>query len=446
MMGQKKGGRSATIKRPFWRSDSLERIKVFLPELVLSTLSFTCLTATISTPDGSDPGAIFVLALIAQTLTQCAIYAWTYLTTNESLQFSGWLVFPFLITMITLPVVFIRSMGIVSEDVVLALYVTSYAGVILFYSTRVRGVFIFLLMEILSVYTTVDLHGFALVLQLLGIAALVALFVVRSSAARITVTYREDAATTEKDGRRPRLSSPVLAAIVAAAIVGLCLSTAVTSFGVVRRWQAAHGAPSPQASEQVTNEGLGEQNSYDAAGEAQGESADTTPQEGLGEQPTSQDATPASKPNDTSSALSSTIIGAIALAVLVALAVLPFSGRILRRWRVGRRSGNADRVARVYLATLGRLNAAEIERSEEETPREFLEGHEAELEGLTALAGFGIDSWETLTNTYEKARYAEEDITDAELEECLQLYRALPKCIRTTIGWRRYLLGPFWHM
>jgi hypothetical protein len=139
-----------------------------------------------------------------------------------------------------------------------------------------------------------------------------------------------------------------------------------------------------------------------------------------------------------------------ALASALAVLGLPFMVRLLMRRRtrasISRERRASDRAARIYLETLSRLEALGIERSEDETPREFLILYEDELTKMTDQVGLDQSCWQTITDVYEKARYAELDATEPEIEACWQIYDALPKYARSSLGWFRYLAGPFWQM
>lgn len=451
-------GFTSTQNGSLVREDWRERLLVLLPELALMVVATTCM-GTILVHDGKSSvlaplAAIFIAQLFMQTL----MYALVYLTTNmnvatpEAALVSAMV--PVLIMMFGE-----RSGDALAQRMEFAVPVAMMAGSLLFACTRLRGTFVLLLLSVITLTEGVDQAEGGLLIHLLGIAALMAVFVLRFSATHISWDYQ---ATGAVDGKLETARSlPVFVQVAAMSVlVGmLCLAATVAVMPLVR---LGGNANTSQTTVATSSEGngtrLGEQR---ATGE--GELQDIPP---LTADPTSvehdeearePDAAERDEANAAESAsggqpyevLQSAAYTLMGLLMMAAIA-LPVPLNLLRR-RLARRAIEqeplvVDRVGRLYLGIVARLEAAGVPRDEAQTPLEFLDRHAGQLAEFTAPAGCTVDDWFTLTEAYERARYGGIDPTPSELDACWRLYDALPRCARMRRGLLRYLTSTFWRM
>jgi len=436
-----------TIRGPFWRDDARARLKAFLPELVLSIVAASCTVAAMVYRDNTSFVQIILFAVISQVFVQSLLYALIYLTNEPAMASMLGLFGIMLVAMLPNMTISGRPIGPLTEFATFDFYLFLSLGMTLFYLARLRGTLAYILMtEAFLGSETFDAGSPVMFMHFISMTAYLALFIVRSSSSRVTITSDTPSQHEPSEDTARRHVSPAAQAMLLAAAVGALSLAASLGFGWQQDWGRKADAPSsltltvdtePKGDSQPVGETTGE-------GELEG-----LPIDGLETSPAGDTGT--SSQADDGSGGSLGILGVLlAIVVVLALLGLPFAIRLLLRKRIRlsieREPSPADRAARIYLETLSRLKALGIERSEDETPREFLILYEDKLTRMTDQVGLDPNCWQTITDVYEKARYAELDATEPEIEACWQIYDALPKYARSSLGWFRYLAGPFWQM
>lgn len=425
--------KARSMRTPLWYPNAPTRIRALLPELALSVVAMTCMSTVLSYYDGTDLITLVMAMAAVQTLVQAILYACTYIV-----QDMRWVVFvPFLLVAMAIPV---SSMGAAiwgfSPVGTYAIPLSVGMGVMLFYLMRPRAGLIALLIELLVLGELVSEIPSLWAIHVVGLAAFAALLVMRSSATRITRSFvaEEAAASRSVDdaaddtGHATSMGIYGQVAALAAAATALCLAVALGG-----TWLTMPAMPADVAPAEAPTPAPQEEQSP----------AEMQPHDNT----TTAEQTRDTAPRETGSRAG---FGPLVLALLLAALALPVPVRLLMRARarraLAREPQAADRAAKLYQVIIARLHVAGIVRDEAETPRMFLEAHAEELEGLTTPAGIGLDAWTTLTETYEKARYAGLDPTPPELETCWRIYDALPVCVRVAVGWRSYLTSRFWRL
>lgn len=449
--------RTAAQREPFWRPDSRARVRAFLPELAASIVTATSFTSAISMSDGTNVGAFIFTAFVLQALLQTALYVCTYLVSNLTIACSSW----FLLSL-TLPLWSWLPTPLAFLDSASSEYapVCAMAGAVLFYATRSRGALVLAIIEMLAISAMDASSPETFVLRMVGLCGLATLLIMRSSPTRITIVHgaKPEQVTKAPDGASADGASPLFAQVgaVAASVCAICAALVIA--GGLVTWQgfgasATSTSSATQATQSATPDGThadGGTGDAASAGDAASVGDDARNDVGTSAQDgdlATQSGVPARSVRDAHAADFAlpiallVLLSAIGVPVLVRLAM-----RALARRSIAREPRPADRAARIYVGILRRLEAAGIERNEAETPREFLAHNETGLEELGGLAGIDLEAWATLTNVYEKTRYAELDVTESELELCWRLYDILPVCTRRLIGWPRYLAGAFWRL
>ena len=427
---------TGTPREPLWYPDVPARLRALLPELALSVVAMTCMTTIFGYHDGADLAALTMTMAATQLVVQTILYTCTYLVQDKR-----WaLALPYLLATMTTPIfAMVGAAWGFSPLTNYAIPISVGMSVLLFYLMRPRAGLVALLIEVLWLGALIADMPDPWAVHMVGLAALAALLVMRSSATHITRDFvAEETAPSldeDDDGDDGTHALPVdiyvQVAVLAACTAALCLAMA---FGGTWLTMPATPTdvtvtetPSPAPSEETPAETQGSDQPHEDA-----ESDVSTP-----------DAAPAQ-------AGARNLLRTLVLVLVLAALVLPFPVRLLMRTRarraLAREPRATDRAAKLYRAIIARLDAAGITRDETETPQRFLKKHAMELEEFTAPAGIGFDAWTALTDTYEKARYAGLDPTPAELETCWRIYDALPACAREAFGLRAYLIGPFWHM
>lgn len=421
-------------RRPFWHADWRARLRAMLPELPAAIVAAACIVVVLTASSDTDLATTFVIALISQVLVQAAMYVFTYLADMGS---HPWLPYAALLLVGIGPMfgvafshISTTLLGLPSLDTGLFSMIVFPVGAGVFWITRARPLFIFFVVELLSISDVLDEMTVAILpVHLAAMASIAILYVMRSSATRITMIFDErDLPETESDEQGGKTSALGLfgqVAGVAAAVVALCLAMSLAGLPLITRPENP-----PVATTQQETASAGESGQVDSAIEVSNNVQVNT--------------------GAASSSTRSTPPWWVLALVLLMLPTLPFAVHLLRRAHARRSLEHeplaADRAARLYLGIIARLEAAGIMRDEAETPAEYLARNGAELERLVAPADMALSSWTTLTDTYERVRYAGASPTEEELATCWQLYDALPICLRKQLGWPRYLLGAFWRM
>lgn len=457
---------SPAERGPLVHPDAHERFRVLLPELVVSIVTNACLATVVFHADGDVVLNFFVVMLLVQLFTQAMLYACTYLSGNEAVIGFGWMLLPLFSSMFFMYTYqlaqFAYAFGVSESTLEFLAPSAMMFGATLFYFSRTRWAFVLLLLEVLVLFGVAEWQADLLIINLVGICSLIALYVMRSSASHITLLYEpgDGSAGNGLDAGEPgesrKLRLPALGmygqvAVFGMAVGAVCLAVALAVIVIFGCGPAA--VDTTTGSQEWTVD-------IDDASDAQGgvSSTDDGAPVATGEsavevvKPTETDEPETVEAEDAGHQASSgaPFGGALFLLTLLAMIVLPIVARPFARMRlrqsIEREPRLADRVARLYLGCIDRLEAAGIVRDETETPQEFLVWHEEELVGLTEPAGFGLDEWTMLTEAYEMARYADLDPSGTALETCWKLYDALPACVRRVVGWRRYFTYAFWKM
>lgn len=443
---------TTTNNGSFWHPDAVERLHLLLPELVLSIIATTCLTIVVGYGDDTNAVAAVVVMGIAQILTQALLYVCTYLAAKATATLLAWMLIVLLMVSYDMLLSFI-GVSSVYPDAEFAASLGVILGPILFYLTRIRVGFVTLALEMIFLAEEISQQTGALAFHAVGTAALAALFVMRSSATRITMHDPpvQRIGNDNNEGRNSLGASGQIAALATAA-AALCLTLSLAGTAIFVRWSAAASTATGSQTEStedgqtvttsspVTDAGVGGQDGeLDLGGSDSSVHVENDP------------STTVESTNDTQSKPHDTVFHwPLFLLLLLLMAVSPFPIRLLLREHTKRaiqsEKRETDRVAGIYVGIISRLESAGIVRDEAETPREFLARREQDLEELTAPVGLGLTEWTTLTDIHERARYAGLNPTEEELETCWALYDALPICIRTKIGWQRYLTSAFWKM
>ncbi len=435
------------IRGPFWREDARARLKTLLPELVLSIVATSCAVVAVAYRDSTYFAQVVLFAAVSQVFLQSVLYALTYLT-NEPARASMLGLFGItLLAMLPSMTVYSRPIGPFTENAAFSIYLFMSMGMTLFYLTRTRGTLIYILMTEAFLGPEIFDTGLPMMfVHFISMAAYLALFIVRSSPSRITINYEaRDRSTPNEDATSMHLSLTAQAMLLAATVCALSLAASL-GFGWQQNW--GRGADTSD-SFTMTVDIESEDDVRPVDGTTGEGEQEVIPIDGLEGLPAEDAGTSPQADGGIEGSLG--ILGApLAVVIVLALLGLPFAIRLLHRKRIRlsieREPSPANRAARIYLETLARLEALGIERSEDETPREFLILYEDELTKTTDPTGLDPDCWQKITDVYEKVRYAELDATEPEIETCWQVYDALPKYARNSLGWFRYLTGPFWHM
>jgi hypothetical protein len=449
-MKAKRSNNAYVARGPFWLPDAHERFKALLPELLLSIVATSSALTVMMYSDGANIGNNALLAIVIQTLLQSMFYILTYLTSNPGMTsllaiFGTSLLSLF--PMMTFGNAPANSPGL---GVGASIYMLTSFGAVLFYLTRLRGTLIYVLMSVAVLGSAfIESDSPIAIFHLVSTAAYMAIFIIRSSPSRITVSSfpLNRPATHEVDKKR-HLPVPVQAMLLAAGVSILSLLLAI-GIGWRQGWsRSVDTSGSFETTVDIehedrvtpvdgtTGEGGHEGTALEGLEELAAEGGETTPA--------------ASGTSSARSGLPRALWAAIAVVAVMALLVLPFAIRLLLRKRTRRsiegEASPADRAARIYLKILSRLGALGIERSEDETPHEFLVLHAKDLLAISEVAGLDENCWQTITSVYEKARYAGLDATEAEIDACWQVFDALPAYARLSMGWPGYLAGLFWLM
>ena len=445
--------KTAKPRRPLWHPDARARLRAILPELAVSVIASACISVVMYFDDGRSASAFLVLGVIPQLFVQIVLYACTYLGNDERLIYTGWLFIMIGIPSLSaLLIALALAFGISAEPLIFYLQLAMGMGATIFYLTRLRWTFILLLFEVLVLSELINEMGDALPAllptRLIGACALAVLFVMRSSATRVTISMTLDDpmdVADENERRSSRLSLYATVAGLGFIVSILCLAVSLAGSAPLLLRQYATSAPITTTSH---NTGQSEQTDGLPAGTG---GVDSEP---LGSTPSSEAQGNNAQGGSTTSTSTRTretgilgpLVGILALAVLALVGPARLLMRRLARRSIEREPRSADRAARLYLGVIARLGAAGITRDKAETPSEFLSHHGKELGEVAEAAGFDPSDWITLTDAYEKARYADIDPSDAELEACWRIYDALPGYARQTQGLRRYLSSSFWQM
>ena len=466
-----RGNRDFGTKKPVWQSDASARWLALLPELVLSIVATTCMSVLLCYPDVEDFGLLVVAMLATQVYVQVVLYACTYIARDARLVNLGWLIVVASMYVFSMPVSVYSGFDTNEGSLAFMVSIAMMAGIFLFYFTRPRWGIVLLALEMVAIAATSN-YGFErLVVCLVGFGGLLALYVMRGSAVRITRPFFDEGWHMASGGdadARPSSLRGIDGQVVAFAVAVGALCVAVALVGVPLFGASGPGSDvsaSPSGETQVT-EAASAANAAESAS-ATGTTQESRPGETSGGGVSSAAAEGSAVTNGSSAEAADSAdaagggegregsrgaipVGLLGILLLPAAVALSFCVRLFKR-RLARRSierepREIDRVAKVYLAIVSRLEAAGIERRKAETPREFLVVHGSELEELTVSDGFGLDEWTALTDAYENARYANRGPVDSELEMSWKLYDALPACARRALGLPRYLAGPFWRM
>lgn len=423
------------VREPLWREDARERLVALLPELSVSVVAFSCFAVVVNFSGEESILSLMVMAVVVQVLVQAIMYASTYLCANFRLATAGWMFA--ILGAYGLGFLFagMGSFGVVSSASEVLPMVTAMFGIMLFCLTRVRWLFVALVLEVLALADVVGDQGALLAVHLVGACALAALYVMRSSATRITTAEGagELAVASREDGQKER-SMHGRVALFAVAVASIGLVVALVGSLVLWRGEGT-GLPAdsvPNTMSQSQSQPGADQSANPGASQGEVSSA---------QQGAQTEASP------TQEARQGFPWGPV---IALALVLLPFVAREARllhaRSLIEGEPRLADRVARLYVGIVSRLDAVGIAREASSTPTEFLYAHAEELAAVATDMGFDESVWEALTDAYEKARYAGLDPAPAELQTCWRLYDALPAYVRKTLGLRRYLAGPFWRM
>ncbi len=439
--------RTPMAQGPFWRPDARERLRAFLPEFMLSVVATTCTLVVMEFLGDVNLFEAVILYAICQIVVQGALYVLTYLSEKPEI---ANMVMLFAISgtpMLSAVALPFGIEGVSAEHVGFGLATSAMMGMMVFYLTRTRVTFYLLLLEVLVISDAIRADSSMLIPHLVGLSAYIALYIVRRSPARMSIGFdARSQVVTHKDNANGKLPLSWQTVLLATAVGMLSLTLSLGTGWCVNWWRGRANATGTigqtveteprddtQASEIEHEKSPSEDTVVESPSEVREEYVGSTTQAG-----------------STGTHSQSPLGPLLALVVILALPGLPFAMRLLmRRWTrlsILSETRSADRAARVYLAILSRLKALGIERDKGETPREFLILYEDELAAATASAEIGADEWAMVTDVYEKARYAELDVTEAELDACWRVYDALPGCACRSYGWLRYLAGPFWLM
>ncbi len=459
------GKQARALQGPFWHTNARERLHALLPELLVSIVAMTCFTSVMTLGDDTSPLSVVITSGIMQLIVQGILYGFTYLVRDDRFSFNGWLFamgFTIVIEMVAAPLAFANDES--GMELVFITSISGMLGMMLFCLTRWRPLFIALIIEILVLGEVIEAGSPALPFHVVGLAALAVLFVMRSSATRITMDYvREAPAATA--GKKDDASSPIgifgQVAGMGVAAAALCLATSLLLTIPMGTVLQPDGNTTAEASHEASQ--AGSQGADDASitsqdgdtpadvGQSGGEhvGSDATDDGQAASDATSNEPASIDQPIDQRRS-GGIAFGLLAILLLLATLVLPIPVRLMMRRRTRRALEQeplaTDRAAKLYLAIIERLEAAGIVRDKTQTPSEFVLERGEELAELTTPSSLGLDKWIMLTDVYERARYAELEPTQEELATCWRLYDALPSCTRASLGWHRYLAGPFWHM
>lgn len=444
---------------PLWRPDARERLRALLPELVVSVVGATFMSVVLVYGDGTDAISFAlgskVLSLIMisgplQAFVLGSLYAAFYLMLDPDRDenvYATKFVMPCLIVMCAIYATIIPLGGAfpiaVEGSLRLVVTASALAGMALFFISRTRPTFVFFLLEILVLVEAIDEMAAeqpAMLFVHIGcISSVATLFVMRSSATRITIADAVEPLARTDDAKVGWLSALGMYGQVAAAALAaslLCLAVALPGALMMGRGAETGGAEASSSGVSGTEDAPTDMPAQEEP------MVEVSGAEGVGEGTQSVGATSAELDRGA-------LLGLLIL-LLVSILILPVPARLLRRWwrRLSlARERQADvRAAKIYLGILSRLEAAGIVRDQAQTPSEFLIEHAHELEDLTVPAGLTLDDWDALTGIYEKVRYEGLVPTEPELHTCWRIYGALPRCVRLQVGWRHYLTGAFWHM
>lgn len=429
---------------PFWRPDARERLRALLPELMLSVVATTCSLIVMDFLDTTNLFPAVILLAICQVVVQGALYALTYL--SEKPEMTNVIM---LLAISTLPMFAAMATPFVpaefsSESFRLGLATSAMMGMVVFYLTRLRVTFYLLLLEVLVISDAIRVEPAMMLPHLIGLSAYIALYIVRRSPAHMSLTFEaQERFVTDGDTASKRLSLAWQTTLLAATTGAFCLSLTLGTGWCLSWWQS-------RASTTAANTQTIDVERQDESEAVKVMPEDDQPEDTAVENRNENREKDGEQTGPTDTRRQSPLGLLFALASALAVLGLPFMVRLLMRRRtrasISRERRASDRAARIYLETLSRLKALGIERSEDETPREFLILYEDELVKTTDRAGLDPNCWQAITDVYEKARYAELDATEPEIEACWQVYDALPKYARRSLGWFRYLTGSFWHM
>lgn len=438
----------ATVpRRPLWHPDVRARLQALFPELVVTTLAASCLAVVALSGDSMPLSSVIVLAGITQAFVQPILYACTYLGNDGRLTLNGWL-----FVMIGMPAVtaiataFAHPPAPYTEPLAYFAWTSMGLGATIFYLTRLRGTFILLILEMLVLSPLVDELGNVLAAHLVGACALMVLFIMRCSATRVTMhmTLEDPMDTADVDERgslRPSLYATV--AGFGVIVSTLCLTASLAGSVPLLLRQYVTGTPVATTTHDTGQGGQAGEPSA-GAGSVSGEAMSGTPSSEA--QSDSAQGTSTTSDRTTDTGILGPLVGVLVLAALVLIGPIRLLMRRLARRSIEREPRAADRAAKIYLGIIARLATVDITRDEAETPSEFLAHHRKELGEVAEATGFDPSDWRVLTDAYEKARYADLDPSDAELETCWRIYDALLSYARQTQGLFTYLISSFWQM
>lgn len=427
--------------RPFWHGDASERMRALLPELLVSIVATGCLSAVTSYTGDAGPMLLLIVLTIVQIFVQGTLYVFTYLGRDERSVLAGALLMPMVSTTLIMVVPFFGALSI-GEELMFGIVISIVMGETLFWLTRTVPGFVLLIVEVIVLSGEVSQVSDMALIHVVGLCALMALYVMRRSATRITRSFdagarqATDAASKETS---PRRNLFVQVALLCVLIAALCAALGLGEAARVGYFAGEGTVATSQAATEVDPEQTDEPAEDSLPASASEAQVDET-------QMPADEQVHSDAPEQRGSSLAAPLLLVVLLAMLAAPLAACLLKRRLTRRSLEREQDLGDRAARIYLAVLGRLKAAGIRRGEDETPRDFLVLYEEELVELTAPASIGIDDWAALTSVYVRARYAGLEPTSDELDTCWRIYDALPACARASLGWRRYFMGAFWHM
>lgn len=269
-----RSGREPSTPGPLWHTGARKRLRVLLPELVVSIVAMTCMSSMMILTDEIDVATAVAIAGITQLVVQTFLYVCTYQSNDWRIIAWGWvlvsLCVPLCSSLSSLPIVPAAA----SSHLGFAGPIAAMTGMMLFYLTRSRVSFALLAIEVLVVGNSAHNRDDLFLVQLVLLASLAILFVMRSSATRITIHYEPvdanvnggEAVLRDGAGVFSSLGMNGQVVLLGAAAVALSLAMALAGAYPMLRGFGADGTTTAPSSETKREEPLEENRPHDEPG------------------------------------------------------------------------------------------------------------------------------------------------------------------------------------
>lgn len=244
--------KSSLPKGPFWRKDARERLSALLPELMLTVVASTCSLVVMGFLDDMNPLGAVVLYAICVVVVQGALYALTYLSERPELANMVMLLAISFTPMLGSMTASFGLAGASAERLGFGLATSAMLAMMVFYLTRLRATFYFLLLEVLVISEAIQVDSSMVIPHLVGLSAYIALYIVRHSHAHVSMSFDgQRRYVPHEDDAHKTLPLTWQTALLAAVVGALCLTLALGTGWCVNWWhdRASTSSTTSQASE-----------------------------------------------------------------------------------------------------------------------------------------------------------------------------------------------------